>query len=167
MSTEAPVQANTRMEASRIGARLFRNNRGMFYTVDAVKKLIGLVIKGDLAGARAMSGKQRIVRAGLEADGSSDLVGDFPVTITQEMVGMTLAVALYAEVKEPNWKKPTDEHERVQLNFITQASNRGALAFFITDHKQLKTLIETALKKMIEEHKKKFDNLFDKDGQGR
>lgn len=154
MSTEAPVQASTRIEASRIGARLFRNNRGTFYAMDAVKRLIALVIKGDLAGARMQTGRQRIYSAGLEATGASDLVGDFPVTITPEMVGMTLAVAFYVEVKEPNWKKPSGETEMQQLNFITQANARGAIAFFLNDHKTLKTKAEEALKKMVDAYKK-------------
>lgn len=154
MSNEAPVQANTRMEASRIGARLFRNNRGMFYAVDPVKKLVAAVIKGAISVARELSGKMRICRAGLEADGASDLVGDYPVTITQEMVGMQLAVAFYVEVKEPDWKKPSGEHELTQANFINQANARGAIAFFLNDHKTLKTKAEEELKKRIDAHKK-------------
>lgn len=130
--TEAPAQANSRLEASRIGARLFRNNRGLFKTIDG----------------------KRHVRAGLEAEGASDLVGDYPVTVTPEMVGMTLAVALYVEVKEPKWKKPGDEREKQQAQFIDSANARGAIAFFLTDHKSLKSLAEKAVKNMVDRFKR-------------
>lgn len=130
--TEAPAQANSRIEASKIGARLFRNNRGLFKTIDG----------------------KRHVRAGLEADGASDLVGDYPVKITQEMVGMTLAVAFYVEVKEPKWKKPSDPREEQQATFINSANSRGAIAFFLTDHKTLKEKAEAAIKKMIDAFRK-------------
>lgn len=56
---------------------LFRNNRGMFYTLD----------------------KKRKVRAGLEVNGSSDLIGWTEVEVTQEMVGKKVAVFTGIEVK--------------------------------------------------------------------
>lgn len=52
MKREAVVLKEVMLESSRLGMRLFRNNRGMFYTMDGRK-----------------------IRAGLEAPGASDLVG--------------------------------------------------------------------------------------------
>jgi len=129
---EAAVLKRVMLKASKLGFRLLRNSRGQFYTMD----------------------KKRIVRAGLEAEGSSDLIGAVPVVITEEMVGMTLGVFCAAEVKKPEWKKPSGEHERVQENFINQMIKFGCIAFFINDHELLEKKIADCLKKMIDAHKK-------------
>ena len=122
MKLEAPILQETRLEASRIGCRLFRNNRGFFFTMDGRK-----------------------TRAGLEAEGASDLVGFAPITITQEMVGKTVAVLLCVETKKEGWKKPKDEHERKQENFINFINENGGIAFFLNN--------AADLKKKIDEHK--------------
>src|SRR4051812_44633381 len=114
--SEAPVLKRVMMEASRLDLRLLRNNRGQFYTMD----------------------KKRIVRAGLEAEGASDLVGITTITITPEMVGKQIGVFTAAEVKEPMWTKPSGEHEEKQANFIEQVRSRGGFAFFINNHEKLK-----------------------------
>jgi len=124
---EAPTVKRVLLEASRIGARLFRNNRGLFKTLDGKRK----------------------VRAGIEANGASDCVGIIPVKITQEMVGATIGAGLWVEVKRPDWKKPRDEHERKQENFINKMNELGGIAFFITDADDLEDLIMDNLAKKI------------------
>lgn len=121
--SEAPVLANTRKEASRIGIRLFRNNRGTFRTLDG----------------------KRVVDAGLDADGSSDLIGIVPVVITPDMVGMTLGVFTGAEVKEPDWKYSGTDHEETQLNFHEQIRKLGGFGFFINNHADLQEKIDNQL----------------------
>lgn len=128
--SEAPVVKRVMMQASKLKMRLLRNNRGMFYTMD----------------------KKRIVRAGLEADGASDLIGGTPVTITPEMVGMQILIATVAEVKEPTWTKPQNDHERIQENFINQVIKRGGIGFFITNHEDLENKVKDCLKNMIDRH---------------
>lgn len=118
--SEAPVVKRAMMEASKLGLRLLRNNRGQFYTMD----------------------KKRIVRAGLEADGASDLIGITTITITPEMVGHKIGVFTAVEVKEPGWKKPSGEHEMEQQNFIDQIRARGGFAFFLNNHENLKKLLD-------------------------
>lgn len=124
--SEAPVVKRVMMEASRLGLRLLRNNRGMFYTLD----------------------KKRMVRAGLEADGASDLIGITTITVTPEMVGQEIGVFTAVEVKEPNWQRPQDDHEREQENFIEQIRKRGGIAFFINNHEMLKILLDSQIKRV-------------------
>jgi len=119
MTLEAPILQETRLAASRIGCRLFRNNRGFFYTMDGRK-----------------------TRAGLEAEGASDLVGFAPVVITPEMVGRTVAVLLCVETKKSDWKKPTREHEKKQENFINFINMNGGIAFFLNNPADLKKKID-------------------------
>lgn len=65
------------LEAAKLGCLLMRNNRGMFLTLDGKRK----------------------VRAGLQADGSSDLIGWTPLIITEEMIGKKIAVFTAFEIK--------------------------------------------------------------------
>lgn len=125
--TEAPIQSRVRMKASQIGSRLFRNNRGLFLTLDGKRK----------------------VRAGLEVPGASDLIGVTPIIITQEMVGMTLGALTVAEVKDEGWTRPTDERERDQENFIEQMESLGAIGFFITDAETLSEKIMHSIREKI------------------
>lgn len=151
--SEAPVLKRTMMQASRIGCRLLRNNRGQFYTMDGVKVLIKLVRARDWGALAAAINRLRQVRAGVEAPGSSDLLGIYTMTITQEMVGKEIGVALVVETKEPNWKKPEDDHEREQENFIKQTIRRGGIGFFLTNHEDLQKKIEECIKKWLDAKK--------------
>lgn len=137
--SEAAVVKRVMMEASHLiksglPTRLLRNNRGQFYTMD----------------------KKRIVRAGLEADGSSDCIGMVTITITPEMVGMSIGVPLVAEVKDAQWKRNlNDEHENTQENFINQVCRRGGIGFFINNHEDLEKKIKERLKIMVDSHLKR------------
>ncbi len=122
--SEAPVVKRVLMKASQLGLRLLRNNRGMFKTIDG----------------------KRIVRAGLEAEGASDLIGVKTIIITQEMVGKKLGVLMVVEVKKPSWTKPTTETEREQENFINQMVDRGAIGFFINNPDDLEKKVESFFK---------------------
>ena len=143
---ESPVVKRTMMAASKIGARLLRNNRGTFYTLD----------------------KKRIIRAGLEAKGASDTLGIVTVTITEGMVGMDIGVALVAEVKKPGWeesKQKLTDTEKEQENFIYQVNRRGGIGFFIDDHTKLEQKIAERLKIMVDSNIQRVKSLFDKVGQ--
>ena len=123
MKDEAPVVKRVLLKASELGLRLFRNNRGLFYTLD----------------------KKRKVRAGLEAEGSSDLIGIKTITITPEMVGKEIGVFLAVEVKKPSWKKVSTTTEENQQNFINQVIKRGGMGFFINNHEDLEEKIRKCL----------------------
>lgn len=121
---EAPEVKYIMMEASKQKMRLLRNNRGLFLTLDGARK----------------------VRAGLEAPGSSDLIGIITITITPEMVGAKVGIAAVCEVKRPGWKFTGTEHEIEQENFINQVKKRGGIGFFLNNAKNLKNMIDEALK---------------------
>lgn len=119
MTKEAPILKRTLMKASQIGNRLFRNNRGMFYTMDG-----------------------RPTRAGLEASGASDCIGFARVTITPDMVGKTIAALLVVETKKSSWKKPSTKTEKEQQNFINFVNENGGIGFFLTDPENLQKAID-------------------------
>lgn len=91
------------VEASKHGCILFRNNRGMFRTVDG----------------------KRLVRAGIEFAGSSDLIGIYK--------GRFVAI----EVKRPT-KKPTEEQNR----FIEIIRKNGGIAGVCDDPKKIKNILD-------------------------
>lgn len=98
---ETSVLNDCRMAAARLfNAVLLRNNRGMFLTLDGKRK----------------------VRAGLEADGSSDGIGWVPVLITPEMVGRTVAVFLAVEAKQGKGKASD-----VQNKFLSCVKKDGGI----------------------------------------
>ncbi len=123
--SEAPVVKRVMMRASKLKLRLFRNNRGLFKTLDGKRK----------------------VRAGLEAEGASDLIGIKTITITPDMLWEQIGVFVAIEVKKPSWKKPSTDTEQQQQNFIDQVIKRGGIAFFINDHEDLEKKIDSFIKK--------------------
>lgn len=80
------------------------NVRGMFMTMDG----------------------KRCVRAGLQADGSADIIGFKPIMITQEMVGTVIAQFRSCEVKtKTGTVKPEQQH---WADFINQAGGKAGIA---------------------------------------
>jgi hypothetical protein len=106
------------MEASKHNARLFRNNRGLFLTLDGSRK----------------------VRAGLEADGASDLVGYKSIIITPDMVGKKIAVIAVAEVKRPG-KYPSPE----QKNFLRVVKESGGIAGVVRSAEDVRLLLTDSI----------------------
>ena len=119
------------MVASRLGARLFRQNAGMgwvgkperIYQVRTVK-----VGPGDVVLRNA-----RPFHAGHE--GMSDLGGWTPVEITADMVGTTVAVYAQVEVKEK--ARPTAE----QLAWIAAVNKAGGRAGIAHDETELANIL--------------------------
>lgn len=105
--------------------------------------------------------KKRMVKAGLEAPGSSDCVGIVTLTVTPEMIGQRVGLALVAEVKRPDWQKPTKDHEEDQARFIDVVNTFGGIGFFITDHNQLEEKIENILKERLDANQKRDSVVFD------
>lgn len=113
--SEAAVQQNVRFEASRIGARLWRNNVG------AYKDEYDNFIRYGLANESAQVNK--VMK-------SSDLIGIKPVLITPEMVGHTIGQFLSREVKAGDWKYSGSDHEVAQLAWINLITSLGGDAKF-------------------------------------
>ena len=101
---ESSVVAAIRLEASRRGAVLWRNNSGVAYDKRGVPVRFGLC--NDSAQLN------RAVK-------SSDLIG-----LTAD--GRFLAV----EAKAPGWHYTGNAHERAQLRFLENVRARGGVGFF-------------------------------------
>lgn len=123
MASEGAVTKNILLACGKLKMRLFRNNRGLFWTLD----------------------KKRKVRAGLDADKSGDLIGWTQVKITPEMVGATIAIFTSVEVKESKWKKPKNDHERGQVGWASKVNQFGGIAFICNDADNLKNILDNHL----------------------
>lgn len=100
--SEAAVQQLVRLEASRLGMRLFRNNVG------ACKDDTGRVIRYGLCNDSTQMNK---------AVKSSDLIGIRPVIITPDMMGHTIGQFVAREVKRPGWSYRGTDREVAQQAF--------------------------------------------------
>ncbi len=96
---ETAIAHNIMLQTSKLGARLWKNTRGLFYTKFEVVALIVAVKSGDIKRMLDAAKKLRQVKAGLLAEGAADLIGFRPVIVTPEMVGSTIAVFSVVEVK--------------------------------------------------------------------
>jgi hypothetical protein len=114
---EAEVQSKIRLEASKEGITLWRNNVGAAQTREG-----------------------RWVRYGLCNDSqklnkylkSSDLIGIKPVVITPDMVGQTVGVFVARECKASNWIYKDTEREKAQKRFIDLINSLGGDAGFVS-----------------------------------
>jgi hypothetical protein len=113
-ASEASITNIVRVEASKKGCRLWRNNVG------ATKTENGWIRYG-LANE---SGKMnKYIK-------SADLIGIRPVLITQEHLGATIGQFISREVKAANWTYKNTEHERAQLRWIELITGLGGDACF-------------------------------------
>jgi hypothetical protein len=113
--SEAAVQAAVRLEASRKGARLWRNNVGAGYTED------GSFLRWGLANDSAQ------VNSVLK---SADLIGIRPRVITVQDVGKLFGQFVSRECKHVGWKYGGSDREQAQLNWATLVLSLGGDASF-------------------------------------
>ena len=117
MSNEAAVSVQVRLEASRLGLRLWRNNVGAGYMQD------GSFLRWGLANDSAA------VNARLK---SADLIGIRPVLITPQMVGAVLGQFVSREVKASNWRWRGTDREQAQMAWAELVNSLGGDAAFAT-----------------------------------
>lgn len=110
--SEAKVLAETRIKASKLGSRLFRNQVGSYELKDGT-----------------------VIRSGM-GKGSSDLIGWHPVKITQDMVGKTLAVFTAIECKFGKGQLSAE-----QTHFINVVRQAGGIAGTCWDADQLEVIL--------------------------
>ena len=115
--SEAGIQSLIRREATKKGARLWRNNVGATPTPQ------GSFIRYGLAN------ESSVVNSHIK---SADLIGIKPVLITQKMVGATFGQFLSREVKHPGWQYTGNERERAQLKWAELIISLGGDAAFAT-----------------------------------
>lgn len=130
MTPAARLTNEIRNAVSRVGARLFVMTTGRFWAGRVVQKFdkpgryVFEAQKGDL-----ILRNPRLVNVGFE--GLSDLAGYMPVTITQDMVGKTLAVLSCVEVKAGK-DRPTPKQLQV-IDVVKRAGGRAGVARSIPD----------------------------------
>ena len=117
--SEASIQQAIRLEASRHGVLLFRNNVG------AATDVSGRVIRYGLGNdSKAINDRSK----------SSDLIGIWPMLVTQQMVGQVVGVFTAIECKRPGWKfSPNDDRAAAQAVFGEMVKKHGGLFMFATD----------------------------------
>ena len=115
--SESYVQSLVRLEASRKGCRLWRNNVGAGYSED------GSFMRWGLANDSSQ------VNAVIK---SADLIGIRPRVITQADVGKLLGQFISREVKSPQWRYSGTEREVAQVNWANLVNALGGDAGFAT-----------------------------------
>jgi len=112
--SEAYVQQQVRLETSRRGARLFRNNNG------ACKSEDGRMVRYGLGNDSAQ------VNSRLK---SSDLIGITPVSVNGNPVGVFTSY----EIKKPGWRYTGTPREVAQLRWLELVVSLGGIGKFISD----------------------------------
>jgi hypothetical protein len=113
--SETAIQTRIRLEASRKGCRLWRNNVGGTYTDEGTFLRYGLANDSKQMNDRIKS---------------SDLIGIRPVIITQWHVGQTIGQFVAREVKAGSWQYAGTKREEAQLRFIQLVASMGGDARF-------------------------------------
>lgn len=115
--SEAAVSNRVRVEASRLGFRLWRNNVGAGYLHD------GSFLRWGLANdSKQMNATVK----------SADLIGIRPVKILPHHVGHTFGQFLSREVKEGGWRWTGTEREKAQLAWATIINGMGGDAAIVS-----------------------------------
>jgi hypothetical protein len=116
--SEAAVQAQVRVEASRKGLRLWRNNVGVMNDPDT-----HTFVRFGLANDSAQL--NRVLKSG-------DLIGIRPRAIQPGDVGSVLGQFVSREVKHGAWRFTGSEREVAQLNWANLVNSLGGDAAFCT-----------------------------------
>lgn len=115
-TSEAAVQARVRLEASRKGLRLWRNNVGVFHDPET-----HTYVRFGLANDSAQL--NRVVKSG-------DLIGIRPRRIGPADVGLVIGQFVSREVKRGGWHYTGSEREVAQLAWATLINSLGGDAAF-------------------------------------
>ena len=110
MTTEKDIEKKIIVSVQGAGSIVFKNNVGYAQKTDP------------------NTGKKYWIRFGL-CEGSSDLIGITPVTITQGMVGKTIGVFTAIEVKKDVTKSYDKHRMDTQKRFIDFINHNGGFAF--------------------------------------
>ena len=124
--SEQDVQQSIRLQSSRSGARLWRNNVGAVTTEDNRHIRFGLANESSKMNKRIKS---------------SDLIGITPVNITADHIGKTLGVFTSIEVKRPGWKYTGTEREEAQRAWLNLIINLHGFATFATNATEINKFI--------------------------
>ena len=120
--SEAQVQQDIRLEASRRGIRLWRNNLGA--CIDQNDRHIRYGLAND---SQKMNKEIK----------SSDLIGITPIIIKPEDVGRLIGQFTSIEVKKYPWKYTGTPREVAQLKWLNLVNSLGGLARFLNNAEDL------------------------------
>lgn len=120
--SEAAVQVDVRLAASRLGIRVWRNNVGV------LPDKRGIPVRFGLANDSAAVNK---------VTKSADLVGIRPMLITPAHVGTVVGQFWCRECKSGGWRYTGTDREPAQLNWAEIVLAAGGDAGFISDERQL------------------------------
>lgn len=121
-TSEAAVQARTRVAVSRLGWRVWRNNIG------AGKLENGVFVRWGLANdSHALNQSLK----------SGDLIGIRPIAVTPIMVGQTIGQFVSLECKQQGWKFNNTEREQAQAKWGMVINSLGGFARFVNDERDV------------------------------
>jgi hypothetical protein len=115
--SEASVSNVVKLEASRKGLRLWRNNVGAMKTEEGNYIRFGLANESEAINRQVKS---------------ADLIGVRPVFITPDLIGRTIGQFVSREIKHPGWKYSGTEREKAQLAWAQFIAAQGGDACFAT-----------------------------------
>lgn len=115
--SEAAIQTRVRLDATKAGWRLWRNN-------------VGALI--DERGIPVRYGLCNDTKAMNERIKSSDLIGIRPVRIGPEHVGTVIGQFVAREVKHGGWSYTGTKRELAQSNFLALVNSLGGDGKFTT-----------------------------------
>lgn len=118
------------LAASNAGAKIFRNNTGTGWVGQRLQHNSERLVLKD----------PRPLNAGL-CEGSSDLIGWIPVTVTPDMVGQKLAVFVALEVKTA-----TGKVSEKQQKFIDAVTADGGVSGIVREPEHVTTLTKSLTK---------------------
>jgi hypothetical protein len=107
--TESEILAYARLQATKLGGRLWRNQSGLAWQGEIISK------NNNVLHLR----NPRPLKSGLVI-GASDLIGFLPIRITEEHLGKILAIFWANEIKTKN-----DKLSKEQLNFLQFIGESG------------------------------------------
>lgn len=123
-TSEGAVQSAVRLEAARVGVRLFRNNVGVLTNEKGTPVRYGL--------ANDSPAVNKIMKSG-------DLIGWRTVIVTPQMVGQAIAQFVSRECKAVGWHYVGDDREKAQLAWAQLVTAGGGDASFCTGEGTLLT----------------------------
>jgi hypothetical protein len=137
---ESKILMAIRDACNRGPVRLWRNNVGTALVINHSNPgMKQAIINACIELAERRSAFAQRMSFGL-AEGSGDLIGYRQVTVTEEMVGMTIAVFVSCEVKTDTGRVRPE-----QANWLAHISGAGGLAFVARSVEDAKLVLDNPI----------------------